>query len=447
MLELHPPRPYDPAACPLFAASDASPEDLLEPSRGLVNNYANLPPYYDEPRFFHVLVRLAVASEIERDDEADDAILSASGASLDKRRALWKALGEAVERNALVFSERVELRFDSYANLAGNALDPNAVVGGSSLRPPDRGQLSFGWVPGFRVGDSEAAWIPAQLVYVPYVFQEGEPLLRGPMSTGAAAGPTLAQALYRGLLEVIERDAFMLAWLGQGVLSEIRPDGLPDSSPYRDLCHRTLEKIRRYRLEPKFYLLPTDTPAAAVMCVLWDRSGIGPPVTVGAKASCDLTESILGALEEAQQLRPWLRSLLERKGTPRGDLAAVPGPATLTERAELWLTADASRRLKGWLATASVADVPSMTAPPLSLGDLIASVEACGGTAYAVDLTPDLAHRSGLSVAKVVVPQFQPLYLDERIRDIAWPRVARARKLGHNEAAAVGVETYPHPFL
>ena len=42
-------------------------------------------------------------------------------------------------------------------------------------------------------------------------------------SNGCASGGCLVEAIYFGLMEVVERDAFLLAWYGGLALAEIDP--------------------------------------------------------------------------------------------------------------------------------------------------------------------------------------------------------------------------------
>lgn len=54
--------------------------------------------------------------------------------------------------------------------------------------------------------------MPAQFVFLSPVHGAGEPHLCPQVSTGLALGATTAGATLGGLLECIERDAFMLTW-------------------------------------------------------------------------------------------------------------------------------------------------------------------------------------------------------------------------------------------
>lgn len=72
------------------------------------------------------------------------------------------------------------------------------------------------------VAGGTAAWLPAELVFMPYDDPHG-PVLFGWSSNGLASGNTLAEATLHGLLEVLERDALLMnlpcdrsAWITPG---------------------------------------------------------------------------------------------------------------------------------------------------------------------------------------------------------------------------------------
>src|SRR5439155_5927506 len=71
-------------------------------------------------------------------------------------------------------------------------------------------QTVLRWVEGADLSRGCAAWLPAQLVYLP-PFPDEAPIGYS-TSSGLAAAPTFDEAVLRGLLELVERDAFMLAW-------------------------------------------------------------------------------------------------------------------------------------------------------------------------------------------------------------------------------------------
>jgi ribosomal protein S12 methylthiotransferase accessory factor len=444
---------------PLGLTPCISPADILRVECGIVRDYSNTPPYNDEPKFYHITAQLDLPQDIQEfalTVGPEESLGTVGGASLDKERALWKAAGEAAERYCLLPGglPTTYVPFKSFAPEI--ALDPDSICAGVSQTKPNRHSFDMDWVLGFHVTEGRMTWIPSQLVFVPHLFRENEVIVRAPITTGAAASFTLEDALFRGLCEVIERDAFMVAWLRRLSLIRFIPNLNLFEKYEGALLRGTLEASLRYHLEPHFFLLPTGTPIFTVLCALWDSSGVGPAVTVGAKASWNLISSILGSLEEAHQLRPWLRRLYEE--TIVSKPASEPDnqlPRTLKERAILWLWSGSVQHLAEWLTACKdvveICDLQKQRAS-ISLGDLANAVEQQGGTVHGVDLSqklPSPLRDAGLKVAKVIVPEYQPLYLTEELKDYSWQRLVSAEtRLGVKALSSHdGLNTFPHPFL
>lgn len=446
-LDWTPPGTYEP--------STVTPLTLLGSSCGLVTGFANNPPCYDEPKMFGFAARLKLPQHIDTFAEVDAPDLAvgyAGGASLDRERALWKVAGEAAERYALLM-DGAEPHLAAFAEMdAGSALDPDSVVADTQPHSPSRASQRVRWIPGTRVTTRRSAWVPMQLVAVPYVVTDAEEIWRAPITTGAAAARCMEDAIYRGLCEVIERDTFMISWLRQLPPKGVDPEVLEMPAHELELFARTLAAVKRYRLNAEFHALPTALPVHPVICTVWDDAGRGPPVTVGTRAGWNLGLACLGALEEALQGRPWVRRL-HAQATPRPFDLAHYDLTTLTGRAQLWLSKDAVRVMRDWLgprdvacdATASIA----MSIP--SLRELAAAVEHDGGTVFAVELTqylPACVRDTGLRVAKVIVPEYQPLYLIESLADHATARLAAAdARFRATADPAPPMQLFPHPLL
>jgi ribosomal protein S12 methylthiotransferase accessory factor len=82
------------------------------------------------------------------------------------------------------------------------------------------------------LGSGKTAWLPAQLVFMPF-FPDDGPNLFGSSTNGLASGNTVDEATVHGLLEVLERDA--IAMNGPRDRSRwIAPQNFPE--PFFSLC-------------------------------------------------------------------------------------------------------------------------------------------------------------------------------------------------------------------
>ncbi|WP_246061953.1 TOMM precursor leader peptide-binding protein [Paenibacillus oralis] len=131
------------------------------------------------------------------------------------------AILEGLERRCGFVSrgKRAVVR-ESYSRIAGEALDP-ATVG---LYMPERYALPdfpfepfdpdrvMDWVWGYSFLRRQSILVPACLAY--YSWSYGESFVQEG-SNGCALGGSLEEAVLYGILEVVERDAFLIAWYGQ----------------------------------------------------------------------------------------------------------------------------------------------------------------------------------------------------------------------------------------
>ncbi|HEX8210641.1 MAG TPA: YcaO-like family protein [Longimicrobium sp.] len=428
-----------PAAAAAVAAAAAA--SLTEPGKVAVPDAAlppeirvrKLPAYNDEPRLvqFH-----AVLTAEGRDFDG-------YGCDRDPESAEARAVFEAVERSCLAFApppERLHARTSAispgvFQSFSDAQLSQDAF---RAMRISD--DDSFGWAPATDCLTGSAVWIPAQLVFCPYDLA-GEPLLRFPSSNGTACARSPGEARCKAALEVIERDAFMCGYLSDSLPSRIDLDSGTDEA-----FIWLLEAFDRYRLELDVLLLPSDWGYPVVLAILRDASGIGPALTVGAKCHPRLRTAILGAVHEAHQIRPWLRDEITLRGLPALDAGQVRDFWT---RALYWAHPDRARKLEPLWRDA--AETPS-PAPPRDLPSepdwaavwehLLDRARLLGTSIYAAELSTPLCRAMQVSVAKVVIPDAHPLYLDERYPYTRSPALARA--LDRNGARQAPLP--PHPF-
>ena len=171
-----------------------------------------------------------------------DRYLGLAGWGIDERQdvAQAKATSEAVERYALG-SVPAEMLVACASELHENWLDPRLVVEYTPTQLERQPLLRAfredeprTWVPGLDARD-ERIMVLADLVFNPFVAtaQADRRLHTVASSSGVAAAHTTADARERALLEILERDAFMRAWLGRLACPRIAIASLP--TPARKL--------------------------------------------------------------------------------------------------------------------------------------------------------------------------------------------------------------------
>jgi ribosomal protein S12 methylthiotransferase accessory factor len=296
------------------------------------------------------------------------------------------------------------------------------------------------------VPDGEPALVPAQLVYLTWQrLAEGESRVAYSTSSGLACGATLTEAVLAGLLELVERDAFMLTWNNR--LSLPRLDWSGDTALEAfDERYLVPTGARRSTVDLSLYL---GVPTAAA--VVEGDGELEPAVAVGAGSAATIHDAVTKAVAEAYAVRSWARTMVrspETAATPDGPIATFADHIAFYSKRE---NAGAARFLTASDRTTAVEDVsPLVGATPLEqIREIAAKIERHGSSVYAVDVTtPDLAD-AGLAVAKVVVPELCSLDVHHDARFLGGTRLySLPAELGLRARASTYAEINPdpHPF-
>src|SRR5262249_41999222 len=112
------------------------------------------------------------------------------------------------------------------------------------------------WVQARSLVDGRAVWVPAQCIYHgrSIAAELDEPAIYLTATTGLAAHASWDDACLAGLYEVLERDAFMIAWKCRLAGTRVRWDEV--AAPLR----RCVERSRERGYELVAVDLPTDLP-------------------------------------------------------------------------------------------------------------------------------------------------------------------------------------------
>lgn len=400
--------------------------------------------YNDEPKLYGYGVYFK-----DKYDNVDSEDAVAAGVSFNKKRALLKVLGETIERYSLGGNNDKKFTYKSFSELI--ALDELALslenlilFSNKNFRIHSLDKKKFHWVEGKSLISNKKILAPAQLIYVPYLHQNSEPLLRFPISTGAAAGSSLDDALYRGVCEVVERDAFMIAYLNKIPSPQIDLSSMEDKE-----INSIINTFKRYKLELIILDLTTDLKIPAFAAITLDRTGLGPAVSVGLKAGFDVKETIIGAIEESLMVRSWTRDKLTYLESNYKDVIEI---ISIEDRAHFWFSVSTIKHLDFWLKSKNLKKI-NIKNPKYSNNNLEEAIkllkEKSMDVTY-VDITDKNIKKYGFVVVKVIIPKLQPLYLDERHPYLGGERL-------YNAPVSMGIlqsprkesqlNNIPHPFL
>ena len=442
----------------------------LAPGHGVASGYQIVPPRPPVDPLWRTLVVLAdTRTPCGTQDPAVAPLLSrrvvgAYGAT--RADSIPRGVGEAVERFALMppssgAPDGARATSDVLAG-GGALLDFGAP--GVALGSPAASIDELRWYPGRRLSSGEQVWVPAALVDDPADPADDHNGWFDSGPSGAAAGPDLERATARALLEIIERDAFMVAWERELRLPLIDPDRLlPNGSaalPGARDARRRLTVLRTQLTAAGLQVLLASLPCGVsqvrgVVAVVIDPGEEPPIAAVGCKAAFDPVDSAAGAVQEALQIRSTMINGRQRlRGCP-------PSAHIVTDEDRLrWL---ASRRgfaaVSQWVAGFQAAPDPAPTAPhagmPPGPGALVEAIVGDGGDPIVVDLTgrlPEPLRAMGWAAVKVIPVGYQHLRIDERMPH-SWnaPRLASApERTGMPARAAwpraAGEPHRPHPL-
>lgn len=379
-----------------------------------------------------------------------------------KKKALWRAIGESIERRALsTFVPPEGAYLDaSYHELQATGQNTLDIFSLAGIAPEARPQLQFGgrplsfdadtrfrWVRGRSLTQERSLLIPLQLVSFKHNRDSQELLLRPLVSTGAAAHRTLSRAVLKGALELIERDAFMITWLNKLAPKRIAPETILAPN-----VQKALQYYKRHNLEVTLLHLPSDLPAHVILCVIRDRTGVGPAVVMGTGVGFDIETVAADALREALGIRLIVRSGLDSYRAQGKSLASLKRVSLgHVERTLYWCDIkkvdDVNFLLEGSVASAD--EFPPHTdfdTPEEQLKFLTERFKEKNIELAYVELTDrEIKKILNFHAAIVVAPELQPLHLDERVA-FTWGQRLRSVPLQCGFEPAEQLNKEPHPF-
>jgi ribosomal protein S12 methylthiotransferase accessory factor len=428
---------------------------LVDRHCGIVRSLGAIRKPIGEPEL-PLIVRAELANfRYHRDKE--EAFQIASGKGMTMEAAQISALGEAVERYCGGIWPSDVVRCARRDELDGDSIDPTELVlypdDAYSRLPYDRyhPEARLGWIMGRDLATDSPVAVPAQPTLMAYNPQPGEARLCQVTSNGLAAGPTLADAALRAAYEVIERDAFMGAWLLGLAGTRIDPDSI-DSAETRAL----LAAHRRRHISIELYRLHSTVSIHCMMAIgVAGSEARLPAFVLGLGADHDPVSAARSALLEVAQVRPGLRYRLADPKTleRRALLLQHPTRVESLEDHDLFYsgfeTAERLDVLRGGAASplAEVASSEPHRNGVDRLRQLAEELAAEGHRLCCVDLTPPEMEQLGLHAARAVITGYQPIYFGEAERRIAPARLARLSTCSPGSRySPQSPNPHPHPL-
>lgn len=364
---------------------------------------------------------------------------------------------EALERFAGMSPRNSSLvRRGSFDDLREEAVDPEEFIlhkaeqydePGFHLARYDPG-TEIDWVEGYSLRSRSFRLVPLQLAYfgIPSNQLTGGCFVYE-VSNGCAAGSSLAEAALFGLAEVIERDAFMVAWHSARPMRRIDPTGcaLP-------MVAAMLARLRAEGLEVEVLDIGAGLPGCTLAVKILDQDlRWGPCVTYATATDWHPEYALKAALQEG------ITSLYRRDSA---EVEANVAKATELLAIPWAVRSMADHSLQCWASDAiEKRTIPESDEPRLAWGafasayrdgDMLvgeALEHLIGGTlghchdVLLIDQSFAPLKALGLRFAKILAPGLLPMTFGHCYRRIDSKRLSKFTEPGRD------IRSDPHVFL
>lgn len=411
----------------------------------LLNSVRKIPAFNDEPRIHRYIAQINLNS-YRGDGVPPDPI--SEGTSLVPENAFLKSCLEACERYSLA-----NFKFRNFVCGSFNRLKHNYPVAhpdkfrhiSEQQKKQDKFQnfsfsddTSFYWTMCKNLFNKSEIYLPSQLIYCPYLYKNEKQIML-PISTGTALGLSLEDAIYRGICEIIERDAYSITYL-------LRiPPFLLEYNSLTNNIKDILEKFRKFRLEIKSYLLYSDINVPTILSMILDLSNVAPPISIGLKTDYNLENAIIGSIEEAFQIRTWIKVCMIKNsftGKTYTEKTVLKRALFWTHRKNLPLLNFITKTPRAkTISRSELARYKSMTVKH-KLKMIKQESKEKDFNVYYKDITYKPLEKLSFTVVKCLIPELHPMHLDENYPYHGGIRLEKLKR-----QFSVDINRVPHPFL
>ena len=302
----------------LSLSADDSPEVLLthlsgwvDQRTGVISNLFVEPP--NEIAAALPVIATATPPHLLEDDGSLRRLPLGWGKGFNVSAAMLSAVGEAIERYSASLAAPERIVWARAADLDGKFLDPriSPIYDDSQYERPDFPYARFDagiehpWVLGKWLSSNAPVWVPAVYAFLSLTLRPEQLICQG-TSNGLAAATHSHEAALRATLELVERDAFMAAWLTGRSATRLVPDATLDPR-----LREVIEAMKTLGADVEIYILPTCVYGTAVLCMGLGDGRQYPGVTIGLGADADPRAALRQAILELGQTGPYLQRMMQ----------------------------------------------------------------------------------------------------------------------------------------
>lgn len=346
---------------------------------------------------------------------------------------------------------------DSYRRLADQALDP-VTVGlyakeqyerpGFPFTPFDPDQ-PLDWVWGYSFLRESPILVPQLLAYYSSSCAQG---FVYETSNGCALGGSLEEAIFYGIMEVVERDSFLLTWYAQLPLPRLDPGSAGDME--LDLMISRLRAVAGFELF--LYDATMENGIPGIWALAKNTKGKGVNLVCAAAAHPDPVRAAKGAVHEISGMTMTLDGKFDANRTQYEQMFHDPSLVVeMGDHSMLYSLPQAEERLRFLLdESRPLRTFEEQFKRPPGHADLtddlrqaIQAFRSLGLDVIVVDQTTPELERNGLHCVKVLIPGMLPMTFGQHlIRVEGLDRVLNVpAQLGYTKRPLRREQLNPHP--
>jgi ribosomal protein S12 methylthiotransferase accessory factor len=372
------------------------------------------------------------------------------------------AIFEGLERSCgIAPRSKRTIIYDSYHNISDLALHPEKV-GTHSNEQYNTSHFPFrafdphqkmNWVWGYSFGQEQPILVPELLAY--YSLGDDGKGFVYETSNGCALGGSIEEAIFHGILEVFERDAFLITWYAQLPLTRIDPLSASD----REL-HLMLDRIHTVAgYEIHLFDATMEHQIPSIFAIARNKKETGFHLICAAGTHFDPIKATKNAIHELAGMMLTLDAKAEQQRTKYRNMIDKPHLVRqMPDHSMLYSIPETEPRLHFLLKQDErIQTYQQMSQPPISETDLtddlqylIQTCKNIGLDVIVINQTTTELERNDLHCVKVIIPGMLPMTFGHHLtRLTGLPRVLQIpKKLGYvkSELSLDQLNPHPHPF-
>lgn len=364
------------------------------------------------------------------------------------------ALAETYERISVSLPEESRIIRKTYEQIGTACLNPNLFSFYTESQKKmlrqkylknfyiDENTL-LGWIDGFDLLTNKKEFVPAQLNYIFYTYENpNEPFFVDTTTSGTAAHTSKCTAMYRAICETIERDSFLFYWM-----RSLSPKRVDLASIEDDEIVELLMHMKNQNFDLKVVNVTSDfgLPVFATLITKNNKLyvGLGSDINPTQALKASVREGVHGA--QFDKSTPIVRT-----NETTSEVSIV---RNFEEREEYWSRYHGSHFLdlflSGPVELFTHNHLDKKFSPTEELSEIKSLIKQVNKKCVLVDVTNKLARDAGLWVFRSHIVDNIPFFINEEFAPLGCRRLydlslINGVKYENNERR---INAIPHPFL